>query len=175
MFKDSASHAHNMILKITFLQHFHTSIYCQQAIALDLYITSLSNLSATGDTSGGSGDWKRETGRSEIFNQPTLNRLLSVFFIFGWRRRGVALCANTVCLFQFSCLLSSRIITHPLLVSALGLKQPFPCHCQPTWWIKTTANPRLLLSSPLLISLALILKQLSSLLNEPLQEDEHSL
>lgn len=37
-----------------FFEHFHTSVSCQQAVALHLNITSLSSYSATGDSSGGS-------------------------------------------------------------------------------------------------------------------------
>ena len=111
----------------------------------------------------------RKKGNFQLayFDQPH-----KCFLFLGGRRRGVALCINAACPFQFSCLLSCEIITHPLLL-LLGLRQRFPCHCQPTRWIKSKANPRLLLSFfTLLISLALILKQPFSLLNEPLQVDE---
>lgn len=103
--------------------------------------------------------------------------LVFFFFFPGGRRHGVVPCAdNTACLFQFSVLLSCGFITHPLLLTVLGLGQQIPCYHQPTRWIKNKANFRLLLPfSPLLISPALILKQPSSLLNESLQEDEPGL
>lgn len=70
------------------------------------------------------------------------------FFILGLeetRCRFVRVFSNPV-------LLSHGFITHPLLLTVYGLRQ-IPCHRQPTRWIKTKANPRLLLSfPPLLIS-----------------------
>lgn len=111
------------------------------------------------------------------FDQPVKCFFVCFFQNVGVGRDvGVDLCTNSACLFQFGVLLSSRIITHPLLLNVLGLRQQIPCLRQPTRWIKTKANLRLLLSfSPLLISLALILNEPSSLLNEPLQGDELSL
>lgn len=68
-----------------------------------------------------------------------------VFYLECGRRTGeVSFANNTARLFQFSVLLSWRFISHPLLLTAVGLRQPIShCH-QPTWWIKNKVSSRLL-------------------------------
>lgn len=100
-----------------------------------------------------------------------------VFYLEGGRRTGeVSFTNNTARLFQFRVLLSWWFISHPLLLTAVGLRQPIS-HCHhPTRWIKNKANSRLLLPfPPLLISLTFILKPPLSVLNESLHQDEPSL
>lgn len=68
-------------------------IYCQQAVCLHLYLTSISSLSAMGDSSGGSGGWKTEHFQLTYFDQPPKCFLFVLEEMWSPSER------NTACLF----------------------------------------------------------------------------
>lgn len=106
-------------------------------------------------------------GRSAFYFQFTyFNHPLSYLFCFGWEEIWRRLCQSSV-------LLSGGFITLPLSLTVLGLTRQIPCRW-PTRWIKTKAKPQVVSLNFSSVNFPHILKQLSALPNEHLQEDEPS-